>query len=338
MGNLRQRTGARLHGSRRLAAASALVGALAFAGFALAAALGSTTTSLTATGPSPRTITANWGDTLAFVNADSVPHGITSSRQELNVATIAPGATYSTILTGRTKTYGYADVEPSRGRNARLPGDVVSQVVGTVTLKTSRARVTFGKPITLSGTATLSPVVLERRLRGEQGFKPLQTLTPAADGTYSLTVTPTLNASFRAAIANGQLKSTFSNVDVAPALKIASPAKKTKASRRVTITSRITPGNSAKRILLLQCNTKRGGWTRVAARKPGPGGGVSFKWPAEAGTNYLKTTVLRSDLTRAFAPPTSAPIKIRAIAPKAKPSKHPKPAKPAKPSKGCAAT
>ena len=141
--NLRQTVGARLLGSKRVIAAGAVVCSLAFAGFALALTLGASSATLTATGPSPQTITANWGDTVSFVNADTVAHGITSSRPELN-ATIQPGQTFTTVLTGRTATYSYRQTA-TVGRSK--PGDVVSQVIGSVNLKASAGQVVYGKAV-----------------------------------------------------------------------------------------------------------------------------------------------------------------------------------------------
>src|SRR4051812_30786046 len=153
MGRMRRKhTGAGLRGSRRsrkrLVVLAAPVAALAWAGFALS---GAASVSLTSSGPQPPRVTVGWGDTLQFVNADSVPHGITSSRPELNSSTtISPGQTYTTILTGRTATYPFRQ---TGGKS--LPGAVISNVSGTVSLKAAPGRVLYGKTATFSGTATI---------------------------------------------------------------------------------------------------------------------------------------------------------------------------------------
>ena len=237
------------------------------------------------------------------------------------------------MLTGRTATYAYRQTGTGRSK----PAAVVSQVIGSVSLKSSKPQVLYGQTVTLSGTATFAPVSLQQRVRGQRGWKQLQLLTPDAAGAYSTTYKPVLSAKYRATIAGGQLVSGLSTVLVKPTLTIKSQAKKTKANHTVTITSRITPGSAATRITLLQCNTSRGSWERVAAKRPTAAGGVSFAWAAEAGKNYLKTTVVRVNSAPGFVAPTSGTITITAIAPKAKPvaHKHKKPAKPTKPPKSC---
>src|SRR3954451_719085 len=214
MGRMRRNhTGAGLRGSRRsrkrLVLPAAVVAALAFAGYALS---GAASVSLTNSGPQPSRVTVGWGDTLQFVNADSVPHGITSSRPELNSSTtISPGQTFTTILTGRTATYPFRQ---TGGRS--LPGAVVSNVSGTVSLKAAPAIVLYGKSATFSGVATLfgTPVSLQRRIRGERGWTEIRQLpSSATDGTYSTTLTPAIGAKYRTTIAGGQIVSLLRGVE-----------------------------------------------------------------------------------------------------------------------------
>src|SRR4051795_7619538 len=118
---LRLITGAGLRESRRLIVAGVVVASLAFAGFALATTLAGTSVTLGAAGPTPLTVTANWGDTITFVNGDTVAHSLTSARPELSASGIAPGATYTTVLTARTRTYRYSDFKSD---NTQTTGNV----------------------------------------------------------------------------------------------------------------------------------------------------------------------------------------------------------------------
>jgi plastocyanin len=311
------------------ALAAAIVASLAFVGYALA---GSATVSLGPTGPAPQTVTAEWGDTVAFTNTDTAAHGITSARPELNAPTIAPAGSFTTVLAGRAATYRYRQ---TGGRSA--PGAIVLHVSGSVSLATSRSQVVFGQAIRLSGVASYpgTPVVLQQRLPGGKGWKTLATPTSGPDGSYEMSYTPPIGAEYRATIAGGQVASTVSAVDVRPQLTIWSPARKTMAGHRITIRSRITPGDAAAQLTLRQCNASRGVWTRVASVKPGAGGGASFGWTAQAGRNYLETTVVRRDGTVGYVPPTSRKIAITGIAPKAPPKHHGRQKAPSAPSRSC---
>jgi plastocyanin len=322
---VRHSAGAELPGWRRLVAVAAVVGALAFAGYGLS---GGFTVSLGPTGPSPQTVTVNWGDTLSFVNTDTIAHGITASRAELNTPTISPGATFTTVLTGRTSTYAYR--QTGGGRNK--PGAVVSRVVGSVSLKASKRRVLYGQSITLRGTASFAPVTVQRRAEGEHGWRTLASVQPGANGAWTTTVKPTLAAKYRATVAGGQIVSNVDDVRVTPMLTITSPATRTKAGHAVTISSRLTPGAAASRVTLLACNRSRGAWNRVASRRPVASGAVRFTWTAEAGRNYLRATVIRANVMSGYLPPTSRTIQIVAVAPKVPTKKrHPRP----RPSHSC---
>jgi plastocyanin len=325
--------GARLHVLRRpwrrLVVGAAFVAALAFAGFALS---GGFTVELGPSGPGPQTVTVGWGDTLAFVNTDTVAHGITSSRPELNMPTIAAGSTFTTIITGRTATYAYRQTGGGRSR----PASIVSHVTGSVSLKASKSQLLYGQSVQLSGVASLpaTPVSLQQRLRGQHGWKQLSLLESGDDGSYKTTYKPSVGAKYRTTIAGGQIVSKLASVTVTPKLTIASQAKKAKAGHKVTITSRLTPGNAGTQVTLLQCNTAKGAWKRVAGKRPSKSGGVTFYWAAEAGKNYLKTTVTRPDSAAGYVPPTSSEIQIVGIA-KAAPKTSKKHKHQPKPPKSC---
>ena len=185
-----------------------------------------------------------------------------------------------------------------------------------MSLKASKSQLLYGQSVQLSGVASLTntPVTLQQRVRGQRGWKQLSLLTSGADGSYKTTYKPNLGAKYRTTIAGGQIVSALASVTVKPKLTIASQSKKTKAGHKVTITSRLTPGNAATQVTLLQCNTAHGAWKRVTAKKPSSSGGVTFYWAAQAGKNYLKTTVSRPDSAVGYVPPTSGEIQIVAIA------------------------
>ena len=289
---------------KRLAVLAAPVAALAWAGFALS---GGASVTLGPSGPQPTVVTVGYGDTLQFVNTDKVVHGITSSRPELNMPTIAPGATYTTILTGRTATYPFRQ---TGGKS--LKGDIVSLVAGSVSLTASKAVVLYGQPVNLGGVSTFksAAVSLQRRLRGERGYTQIRALTSAPDGTYSSSVVPAIGAKYRATVAGGQILSPLRSVDVKPVLTIASESGRTKAGHRIKIRAQITPRRAATRLTLLACNTRRGAEIQVAVKRPGPGGGVVFVWPADAGKNLLRVVVSHHDGTPGYVAPSSKRVTV----------------------------
>src|SRR5262245_61425687 len=198
---LRHIRGAALQRSRRAIVLVVVAGSLAFAGFAMSSGF---TVSLGPTGPGPSTVTVNWGDTVSFVNTDSIAHGITSGRPELNAASIAPGQTFTAVVTGRRQaSYHYRQTKG--GTNVR--GTVVSHILGSVTLKPVPLVPTYGKPVTLAGTSSFSPVRLQQKQHGVSGWKTIVSIPTAADGSFSRKFTPSISAKLRATTAGGQLRS-----------------------------------------------------------------------------------------------------------------------------------
>lgn len=314
MRELRRIRGAGLQGSRRAVAVAVVVCSLAFAGFAMSSGF---TVSLGPAGPGPGTVTVNWGDSIAFANTDTVTHGITSSRPELN-ASIAPGQTYTAVVTGRRDaTYNYRQT----GGGPSVRGKVVSHIVGSVTLQAPPPVTGYGKSIVLTGTSSFSPVRLQQRQHGVTGWKTIASIPVGAGGTFARRYTPSISAKLRATTAGGQLRSLTRVTAVLPTVTISTQARRTRADHKVTIAGRLTPGKAGDAVTLLQCNAGDGNWRRVASKKPGASGGVVFRWTAEAGRNFLRTAVLRADLTPGYLPPASGKISIVGVgtAPKKKP-------------------
>src|SRR5437899_10218369 len=125
---------------RRLRMLLALVagGVVFAAGFAFA---GSSVVTLTATGPQPSVVTVAWGDTVSFVNGDSVTHGVSSPDPDITATTLTPGQTYSVVFKGRTGKKPY--VEVSRPTSFYGPAVVVT-LNGSLTLGKSSQLVEYG--------------------------------------------------------------------------------------------------------------------------------------------------------------------------------------------------
>ena len=281
-------------------------GALAVAGtgFALAAAV---TVTLGPKGPQPAVATVEWGDTLAFVNGDSVTHAITSPHNDIGPATLAPGATVGGTVTARAGSYQYRQ---TGGKS--FVGTVIVTVTGTVTLKASKTTVVYGQAVALSGVASKpdTPVLLEQRLSGDTAWRPLATVTSASDGTFGDVVKPELSTKLRASIAGGQIRSAPVAIALKPALAISSTARATKVGRSIPISTRLSPAKAAKRVTLFECSPYTHGWRVVAAKPPGLSGRITFRWTAGYGRTLLRAEVERRDAAPGFLTQQSSTIAV----------------------------
>ncbi len=277
---------------------------VATAGFALAA---SVTVTLGPSGPQPAKATVEWGDTLAFVNGDSVTHGITSPHDDIGPATLAPGATVGGTVTARSGSYQFRQ---TGGKS--FVGTVVVTATGTVTLKASKATVVYGQAVLLSGVASKpeTPVLLEQRPSGDTAWRPLATVASAADGKFAQSVRLELSAKLRASIAGGQIRSAPVVVALEPLLTISSTARATKVGRSIPVSTRLSPAKAATRVTLYECSPYTHGWHAVAAKPPGLSGRITFRWTAGYGRTLLRAEVERRDAAPGFRPGQSSTIAV----------------------------
>jgi len=277
------------------------------AGFALAASVSIT---LGPKGPDPAVATVEWGDTLSFVNGDSVTHAITSAHNDVGPATLAPGATVGGTVTAKAGSYQYRQ---TGGKS--YVGTVVVTATGTVTLKASKATIVYGQAVVLSGVSSKpdTPVLIEQRVSGDATWKPVGTVASGADGVFSDTVRPQLSTKLRASIAGGQLRSDVVAVALKPALAISSSARVTKTGHVLPVGARVSPPGAARRVTLLACSPYSHGWHSVGAKAPGPGGRVTFAWKAGYGRTLLRAQIQRSDVAQGFQAQQSGTIAITGI-------------------------
>jgi plastocyanin len=276
----------------------------ATAGFALAATVSVT---LGPKGPQPAVVSVEWGDTLQFVNGDSVTHAITSPHDDIGPATLAPGATVGGTVTLHAGSYQFRQ---TGGKN--FVGTVVVTATGTVTLKASRRTVVYGQAVTLSGVTSKAdtPVLIEQRTVGATAWSTVTTVSSAADGTFGDVVKPELSTRLRASVAGGQIRSAPVAVALAPALSISSTARATRVGRTIPISARLSPASAATRITLSECSPYTQGWRTVATRPPGLGGRVTFRWTAGYGRTLLRAGIGRRDAAPGFLTQQSATIAV----------------------------
>jgi plastocyanin len=246
---------------RRTIAGCAAALALGAGGFALA---GTTSLSLTHAGPQPSRVTVPWGGTLAIVNADTVPHTVTSPHPELRSGTLQPGQAFNAVFAGAAHTYGYRQ---TGGRG--YAGVVVVDFTGSVTVRATPKTVPFGKDVKLSGTTSIpnTQVALSLRRVGDKKWEPFANIASDASGAFSTTFQLDRGARVRATVAAGQILSRAIIVNVRPLLAVG-------LSKRA-IRARLTPAAAGKR-LTLECRSAKKHWARIGAKRVGRNGVVTF--------------------------------------------------------------
>lgn len=277
--------------------------ALAAAGYALAA---NVTITLGPNGPQPGTVTAQWGDTLEVVNADSVAHGLTSSRTDFHADTIAPGATYTNVQTGRAGQFTFRQ---TGGKGAS--GTVVLVATGTVTLRAVSTTLLYGQAARVHGVAAPagSEVAIEERLAGDLGWTTATTVTSGADGSFAATVPVARGGRLRAAIDGDQIRSATVALTVEPRLTVTVTPRRVAVGRFVSVRAHVSPSAAAERLTLSRCASSTSGWRQVGARAP-KGGVAAFRVKVVYGKNLLRAAVAHGDAAPGYAVRTSATLAV----------------------------
>jgi plastocyanin len=303
---------------KRQFAFAAVVVVLAAVGIASAATL---TVGLGATGPQPADITVDWGDTVAFVNNDTVAHGIASSRSDLSSGLVAPGGTTTAVVTARAGSYQYRQTG-----SKNLSGTVEVTASGRVTLVIRVADLLYGQRLSLNGVATKgsTPVIVEERAIGDAQWTPTATLTSGEDGTYAATLSLARSAKLRATIDGGQIRSGQVTVRVAPRLSFRAAAHRTHVGHTVVLRAALTPPGAARRVTFLECAASVGRWQTAGTARTTSVGVASLRWRALPGKTLLRASIGRKDAEQGFAPGESAQVAVTGAGAVAAP-KHDRP-------------
>jgi hypothetical protein len=280
-----------------------VLGLLFGGGFAFAAVTARSTVSLTAEGPDPATVTIDWGDTVAFSNADTVERAVESARAEMASGPIPPGASYEFRFTGRAAPYRFTQT----GTRPTTFGLVVLTTKGKVTLAINRQVVPFGASSTLAGRSSYpgTPVQVQFRPTGATSdWAPILNVTAAGNGAYSGRTRLTGGGRLRALVAAGQVSSEFVDVSILPRLQMRVRPTRVSKGSRIVVTGRVTPARAATSVDLEE---RRGGenWQRKSTKAVSKQGVVTFVFPATAGRNRLRLTLKRGALNAGFEPVTS---------------------------------
>lgn len=294
---------------RKAQIAAAAAGLLLAAGGVATAA--TVTVALGPNGPQPAELTADWGDTLAFVNNDTVAHGVTASRGDLVGGQVPPGGTITGVVTARAGSYQFRQTGAKS-----FAGTLEVTAEGTVSLKVRATDLLFGQRVAFSGVSTKpgTPVVLEERLLGDATWHDAATVTSGPDGSFAATIPLERGAKLRATIDGGQVRSGQLSISVAPRLTLKAPHRTT-AGHRISLRARLTPRGAARRVSLLACTPGVGRWSPVASAATTAAGTASFRWKAPAGKTLLRASVSRKDAAEGYAPRASARVSVTAAGP-----------------------
>lgn len=287
-----------------LLAAAACVGVLATAASAADSAI-----SLTPAGMQPNAVTIQWGETVTFTNADTVPHAVAMPRLQFTSEAIQPGGTFAYAFTGRAGRYNVRQVG---GRAASAT--VTVELSGEVSLEEPARAVPFGQKLTLTGTSSVlgHPVAIQQLPAGAGEWTDVTTTDPGPDGAFAVQLTATPGARYRATAAAGQLRSRPIRVLIAPVLSLRASTRSTSAGALVSFTARVRPPDATRRAVLEAFDRGRKRWVTVASGRVSPNGAVTFRWRAVAGRIKLRAAVERQSLATGYSEAASRPVVVRA--------------------------
>jgi plastocyanin len=186
-------------------AVAALVGAVG-------GSAATTNVAITKAGFVPADVRVQVGDTVTWTNTDTVAHQVAVDRFACNL-TIQPGATGSCTFTTAGK-FNYRD-PAARGNAFRGSVEVVAPSTLT-TLAASRTTVIYGQTTTLSGQLTSKRsgeiVELWAQAFGQSAFLKVTQVTSTDNGSWTVTVKPTIKTVYQVRVRNASSQSVTINV------------------------------------------------------------------------------------------------------------------------------
>jgi hypothetical protein len=310
---------------KRTLAATAALAVACVAGVAAAA---SVTVQLTPTGPSPTGATIGTGETVTFANATPQPITLGSKRGGIPPTVLAPGQLYGRVYTA-PGSYTYQE----NVGHGSFRGSVVVTTpapVGSATLRSSKRAVTFGQHIVLHGHSPIAgaPVSLQTHHHGSQWTTVTlkNTIEPAHDGTFTITLTPKLTGSYRLAINTGGRKPLYSSetdVDVRAGIRMSVTSHRAASGHSITVRVHVTPSNATTSVTLQHFNRDRGAWARVSdTRVNARNGNAVFSWPVLQGPTRIRATMSRRTVHEGLVPATSPWTIVTGVGAPPTPPKH----------------
>jgi plastocyanin len=305
--------------------------AIAAAGFAAA---GSLDVTFTPNGPQPNPATVAWGDTVTFKNGDGVVYTVQLSPETGSVAetlTVPPGGSFSKVYAGKAGEHRYS----LSATKKHFRGSVSVNLSGQVTLAASAKTVVYGRQVELRGHTTLAqtPVTIQHRSSAKgtssrKSWSDVDTVTPAPDGSFTLSVTPAAGTLYRATTAARQLTSGEVDVAVQPALQQRIFPRTSVVGKTIAAVAHIAPANAAPTVFLTRYDREKQHWVTVAQAAPRHGV-ATLRWKVDvAGKLLLRVELQKRNVASGFLPivapsvpvtvtwpPTTLSVKTEAVEP-----------------------
>lgn len=175
------------------------------------------TVTIKTNGFSPTKVTVASGDSVKWVNSDTVNRQIVAIGGQFASPVIRPGGSWTRVF-ATAGTFKYRDVF----KTAQTGSVVVTGPPPSVSLAAVAPSVTFGDPVTLGGKVTETKageqVVVYGKRYGEVSYVQLATVLTADGGLWSYTAAPDLLTTYQAQWKN--LKSAEIQVAVEPKLTL----------------------------------------------------------------------------------------------------------------------
>ena len=177
-----------------------------------AAAADTKSVQITKNGFTPKTTSAQLGDTVAWHNADTADHQVVADDGSFASPVLKTGQSFSFTFT-KNGTFNYHDALASSHKGAVT----VTGSPASVTLAAGSSTVVYGEGTTVSGAVSgqiaNEPVTLTPQPYGK-GAQSVATTTTQSNGTFSFPVSPTIATSYLAQWRTGTSPSV--KIDVAP--------------------------------------------------------------------------------------------------------------------------
>jgi len=169
---------------------------------------------ITRVGFVPKSVTLATGDTVMWMNSDTVNHQVVSQQAALASPILKPGETYSFAF---TKAGRFTVLDALDGKFPKLTV-VVKAPPATLTLDASAAAVGYGGPVTLSGKLSSGRADVRIDVLGQQcgqsAAKRIGSVTTSTGGVFTYAANPAKTAIYNAR--SGAVRSTGVTVKVRP--------------------------------------------------------------------------------------------------------------------------
>jgi hypothetical protein len=256
------------------------------------------------------------GDTTATVSwtapADTggapITHYVVTATPGSHTATTADGTTTHATVTGLTngKAYGFTVLAQNVAGNgtSSAPVSATPKFKTTVTIARSKATVTYGTKVTLSGrllrstnsTAIAGASLLLFRVPDVGSTQHIATVKTSSTGRWSYTYAPGINANYYVrylgAATNASSGSTKVRTAVAALVRITSPANKTSssASTPLVVKGTVAP-NKAGATVGLYYVTGTGTLVRITTARLSTSSAYTFSVKLGKGTWHLRVAI-----------------------------------------------